>query len=127
MSPKNVASINVDKGIPRIGDEILIIILGSKGVILKNKRYENTLWLWSFNILLNFIRAPGIILTISGFPITQDTQYHIAEPIVADTDTMQVPSTPPNRAPERMLRKTGPGIAKVCRNKYIQTKAAISP
>jgi hypothetical protein len=113
-------------GTSKIGDDMLMNQLGSRGVILKNRRYQNKLSFWSFNLELNLIIIPGINLTISAFPRIHDTQYHIVAPEVAQIHTSVNPSMPPNNAPDSILKKIAPGMANVCKNTYRQQKAAIT-
>ena len=48
-----------------------------------------------------------------GFPRTDESPQHIDAPEVAQKHTKKNPSTPPNKAPESILKNIGPGIAKV--------------
>ena len=69
-----VAIIKEDKGMSKIGEDKLIMIAGSNGVILKKSKYENKFDLCCCIIPLNFINSLGISLTTIGFPSTHETQ-----------------------------------------------------
>ena len=124
ISPKKVASANWNSGTSNAGEDMLINQFGSSGVILRNNMYQNRFPSCSFRLPENQIILPGIHLTIKLLPRTHETQYQMQAPEVAHRHTKENPRYGPNRAPERMLKNTAPGIANVCKNTYKQQNAA---
>lgn len=115
IKPKRVARKNFDSGTFNSGDEMLMKKFGTIGVILKNNRQNMRLDLCLSSYVYSQIRRVLKKRFTKLRPKSYDRVQHKDAPVVAQRQTMINPGIPPKIAPDKTLKKMGPGIANVWR------------